>query len=104
MQGYLVALFFVIVTLVFAGCSRQLPATSTDAQTGVEASPAAAKVGQTTKTGQIIQLEGKYYLQQSGQEPLGIDSYNVDLSSSVGKTVTVTGEYSGNTLFVGKLE
>lgn len=104
MQSYLVAFFFLVVTLVFAGCSRQLPASSTETQSGVEASPATAKVGQTTKTGQIIQLDGKLYLQEAGKQPLGIDSYNVDLNSSIGKTVTVTGEYSGNTLFVGKLE
>jgi len=102
MQGYLVAFIFLVMTLVFAGCSRQMPA-ATDTQSSVTASPA-AKVGETTKTGTVIQLDGKYYLQQSGQEPLGIDSYNVDLSTSVGKTVTVTGEYSGNTLFVGKLQ
>lgn len=97
----------VLMTLAFAGCGRQLPAQSTQdtTQSGADVSPSpVVKVGKTTKTGQVIQLGGKYNLQQAGQLPIAIDSYSVNLSTYVGKTVTITGEYSGDTLFVGAIQ
>ena len=106
---YLILGFFSIVFMfAFAGCTKQLPAAqstqnSQSAQTDATPSPA-AKVGQTTKTGQIVKLGDKLYIQEPGQSPLEIDSYNVDLSTYVGKTQTVSGEYSGNTLFVSQVK
>jgi hypothetical protein len=99
------------MTVSFAGCSKQFPAlntqspSTTQTQSGSDLSPSpVTKVGKTTKTGQVIQLGGKYNLQQTGQSPIPIDSYSVDLSTYLGKTVTITGEYSGDTLFVGAIQ
>ncbi len=62
------------------------------------------KVGTTTKTGVISTSNGVFYLQEAGQTPKEIDSYTVELGDYVGQTVTVSGQYSGDTLFVGSVE
>ena len=62
------------------------------------------KVGTTTKTGTITTSNGVFYLQEAGQTPKEIDSYTVELGDYVGETVTVSGQYSGDTLFVGSVE
>lgn len=62
------------------------------------------KVGTTTKTGVISTSNNVFYLQEAGQTPKEIDSYTVELSKYVGKSVTVSGQYSGDTLFVGSVE
>ncbi len=62
------------------------------------------KSGTTTKTGKISKAGSKYFLTVSGQQPQEIDSYGVDLSAFVGKSATVTGQFSGETLFVGQIE
>jgi hypothetical protein len=70
-----------------------------------QAVPAAAeKSGTTTKFGTISSSGGRFYLQEAGQNPLEIDSYVVELSEYVGQTITVSGQYSGDTLFVGSVE
>ncbi len=62
------------------------------------------KVGTTTKTGVISVSSGVFYLQEAGQTPKEIDSYTVELGDYVGQSVTVSGQYSGDTLFVGSVE
>ena len=62
------------------------------------------KVGTTTKTGVISSNGGVFYLQEAGQTPKEIDSYTVELGDYVGQSVTVSGQYSGDTLFVGTIE
>lgn len=62
------------------------------------------KVGTTTKTGVISSNSGVFYLQEAGQTPKEIDSYTVELGDYVGQSVTVSGQYSGDTLFVGAIE
>ncbi|MBU0576058.1 hypothetical protein KJ654_00140 [Patescibacteria group bacterium] len=62
------------------------------------------KRGDTSKTGMITQSGTTFFLNVTGQQAEIIESYAVDLSAYVGQTVTVTGQYSGDTLFVGKVE
>lgn len=62
------------------------------------------KVGDTTKVGKIVKLGEKYAIQETGKQPAEIDSYGVDLSGYVGQKVSITGQYSGDTLFVSKVE
>lgn len=92
-------LLLTALPFLFLGCSvGSTPQTP-------DATPSVQKVGDTTKSGTIVQLSGKYYLQQQGgAQPQPIDSYNINLSSYVNKQVTVTGQYSGDTLFVGKIQ
>jgi hypothetical protein len=90
----------VLFSSLLAGCGL-LPTTTPQSQT---VAPVPEKQGDTIKTGTISVLDSKYYLNAAGQAPVELDSYSVELSVYVGKTVTVTGQYSGDTLFVGKIE
>lgn len=73
--------------------------------TGNTQVPAAdQKVGDTTKTGTITQSGDMFFITVMGQEPEQIESYAVDLKKYVGQTVTVTGQFSGDTLFVGSVK
>lgn len=62
------------------------------------------KKGDTSMTGVISASGDTYLITAPGKAPKGLDSYAVDLKQYVGKTVTVTGQYSGDTLFVSKVE
>lgn len=95
---------FVFSALFFSACTHQnAPATSTQtAPAGQTQTP--TKQGDTTKTGKISKIGEKYFLQESGKQPMEIDSYAVDLSGYVGQAVSVTGQYSGDTLFVGSVQ
>lgn len=62
------------------------------------------KVGTTTKTGIISTTNNVFYLQEAGQTPKEVDSYTVELGDYVGQSVTVSGQYSGDTLFIGSVE
>lgn len=73
-------------------------------QRNAGASDPAAKSGTTTKTGEISKQGDRYYIEEAGQSPKEVDSYAVDLGMYLGQTVTVSGQYSGDTLFVGSVE
>lgn len=93
-----------VAGVVLSGCS--LPGTTPKpASTTTKTAPAAnEKSGDTTKTGVITETGGKFFIKVAGAPvPVSIDSYAVDLATYVGKTVTITGQYSGDTLFVGSI-
>lgn len=95
-----------ITTGLFSACSQainqgSLPATTPDsdvANTAIE-----DKQGSTSFKGVIVEVGGNYFLQKVGQGSEGIDSYSVSLQDYVGRLVTVTGQYSGDTLFVSEI-
>lgn len=96
-----------------AGKTPVAPATSagknnagaSNAGTTKTGAPAATeKSGTTTKTGKISLVGERFYLQEAGSTPKEIDSYVVDLNKYVDQTVTVSGQYSGDTLFVGSVK
>ena len=95
-------------SLVLAGCtatqSTTAPAGSVDSAGQDKPNAAEQKVGDTVITGAISQVGEKYFITVPGQTPKEIESYLVQLPDYVGKTVTITGQYSGDTLFVGKVE
>lgn len=101
MKKLLLAGVVLVAGVAFAGCGQQQNGTTTQAQ---QRATETEKVGDTTKTGVISFTNGRYFLAETGQTPKEIDSYAVDLSAYVGKKVTVTGQYSGDTLFVGSIE
>ncbi len=95
----------VVTGMFFVGCTQKPSDTkqpSTASQT--QQKPTTAKSGDTTKTGKIIKASGKFFLQETGKQPAEIDSYTIDLDAYVNQTITVTGQYSGDTLFIGKIE
>lgn len=96
-------LVVMVSSLFLAGCGATAIKTTPPAKSPPKSAvPAAAqKTGTTTKTGVISNQGGKFFIQVAGKQPEEIDSYTVDLNSYVGQTVTVEGQFSGNTLFVG---
>lgn len=103
-QASLIGLAVVMSGALLTGCSLTT-STSPTSQPATNGAPAAEqKVGDTTKTGSISENSGRFYLNVAGQPPQEIDSYSVDLSGYVGQSVTVTGQFSGNTLFVGSIK
>jgi hypothetical protein len=94
----------VIATSVsFTACITGSDVSKTNNSGG--STPAATeKQGETKKTGMITEINGVFYINQTGQVPEMIESLAVDLSQYVGQEVTVVGQYSGDTLFVGRVE
>ncbi len=97
--------------LVVIGCGVLLGAcvNTTNSTTAGEAeqTPILAveeKRGDTTKSGMLLKKGDTYFIQSPAGEMDEVESYAVELSDFVGKQVTVTGQYSGDTLFVGKIE
>jgi hypothetical protein len=91
----------VCATVFLSGCMDK---SATQTGTSDTKLNAADKVGETTKVGVISKIGEKFYLQEAGQEPKEVESYSVDLSQYVGQNVTVAGQYSGDTLFIGRVE
>jgi hypothetical protein len=87
--------FFVIKNIKSTGLN---PITMTNSNTNTT-----QKIGTITTIGKISSTDGKFYLQEAGQIPREIDSYAIDLTKYVGQTITVSGQYSGDTLFVGSV-
>lgn len=57
-----------------------------------------------TLSGTIIQAGTKFSLSVPDKPLVELDSRQVDLGDYLGKTITVTGQYSGTTLFVSKIQ
>jgi hypothetical protein len=93
--------------MVLAGCTSKTspgPVTAPGSTTQGGAMKAEEKKGDTSMTGMISASGDNYLITAAGKAPKGLDSYAVDLKQYVGKTVTVTGQFSGDTLFVSKVE
>lgn len=89
------------LSLFLVGCSSS--STTTVPSPSPSGSVAATnKKGTTSKTGKLSKV-GNGYLLQSGNQTVGVDSYNIDLNQYVGQQISVSGEYSGDTLFVTKV-
>lgn len=96
---------FLIITLLVSSfmlgaCTGATNSPSTNSSDG----DSSQKQGDTTMSGTIKAAAGKYYLEAMGQTPMEIDSYTFNLADYVGREVTVTGQYSGDTLFVGEIK
>lgn len=93
--------FFIILgtSLFLAGCGAQTPST-----TGAESSPSpTADPGFTRLTGEL-QMNGETGILRTETGDVPVESLKVDLSQHNGRTVTVTGKYSGTTLFVSQIK
>lgn len=60
------------------------------------------KSGFTTLNGTISQ-QGTLFLLQTNSGPVTLQTFELDLSEYAGKTVSVTGKYSGDELFVSEI-
>lgn len=103
MQKLIVVLIF--IAILGGGAYFYINSSKKSANTSVQTQTQnTQKSGVTTKTGVISKAGGGYFIQEKGQEPLEIDSYSLDINSYLNKTVVVSGQYSGDTLFVTNIE
>ncbi len=97
-----------LATVSLAGCTTQskspTPATGSTTQPNTGTVKADQKVGDTTLSGTVTKVGEEYLLSIPGKPSKGLDSYKIKLSEYVGQSVKVTGQYSGDTLFVSKIE
>lgn len=90
-----------IAAVLLSACSLgTAPTTAED----TKPSGAAQKQGDTTKSGTIRKQGTGFSIETSPGKFESIDSLAVDLAAYDGQSVTITGQYSGDTLFVGKVE
>lgn len=88
--------------LLLAGClESKVDTTTTTKSTG---SAIDQKKGDTTLSGTLTKTGDQFTLTAPGQSPKTLDSYKIDLNQYAGKKVKVTGQYSGDTLFVSLIE
>jgi len=87
--------------LVLGGCVKTESTTSTDSETQVPA--AEEKSGDTVKSGMLVKQGTKYYIKSPAGIMDEVESYAVNFSEYENKSVTVTGQYSGDTLFAGSI-
>ncbi len=90
-------ILFFITTLFFGGCS--LLSQSTQAPTVSQ-----KKNINTTLEGTIVQAATGFAIQTGNPNPTRIDSYEVPIQQYLQQNVRVTGQYSGDTLFVDTIE
>lgn len=86
--------------LLFAACAPSTTTTTEEQAPGMTTE----KQGDTTLSGTIVKMEDKYYIQNPSRPQQEVDSYSIDLSTYEGKSVKVTGQFSGTTLFAGQVE
>lgn len=101
MRGVQSAALVVLSALMLGACT--LGTSSTTAE-DASAGAAVQKQGDTTKSGTIRKRGTVFMIETTPGMFESIDSLAVDLSAYEGQLVTITGQYSGDTLFVGKIE
>ena len=102
-----IILIFVVFVVLVGGVFLWIQNAKKDVQKNPPTSSTSAttqKSGTTTKTGLVSSGGGVFYLEEAGQTPKEIDSYAINLADYLGQSVTVSGQYSGDTLFVGSIE
>jgi hypothetical protein len=86
-----------IALFIFSGC--QVQRSMEDNSSDIDAIES-TKQGDTTLTGKIVKSGETFTLVAGDGTQTELDSYKVDLNEFSGQTISVTGQYSGDTLFV----
>ncbi len=96
-----IVLSTVVGGFFLAGC---LPTSSTTSEPQASTNPATTteKSGVTTMRG-TLQVTGKTAVLKTATSNVEVSSYDLDLSTYNGKTVSVTGKFSGDTLFASSI-
>lgn len=84
-------------SLMLGGCSLSNQSTPTPAQQQ-------KKNINTTLEGTVVQTATGFAIQTNAPTPTGIDSYEIPIKNYLQQKVRMTGQYSGDTLFVDKVE
>jgi Protein of unknown function (DUF5818) len=96
MKKSVLILSLLVLVAGLSACSASQSQTNTATPT----SKTTNKSGETNKSGKIIQAGSSFFLETSDGQRQKLDSYNLDLSAYVNQSVTVTGQFSGDDLFV----
>ncbi len=94
----IVVSLLVLSGLLFSGCTNQDSAVKTDDSSGFE-----QKNTTITITGKLTKSGNLYLVTDGSGVAHDVETYSADFDSYLGKTVTVSGQYSGNTLFVSEI-
>ncbi|MEO8581562.1 MAG: hypothetical protein ABI425_03170 [Patescibacteria group bacterium] len=86
--------------LLLAGCQSQ-PTVKSNADT-IQANPT-AREGDSTLSGKVVQSGDTFSLVDSTGKQTELDSYKIDLTPYANKQVSITGQFSGDTLFAAKV-
>lgn len=88
----------IISAVVFSGCQATTPTTSETT------APAEQKSGFTTVTG-MVQANGPTKASiKTTTGTIQVETLSVDFTQYDGQTVTATGKYSGDTLFISEIQ
>ncbi len=91
----------VIFSIVVTGCTQKDVDSSFKITDGASLEE---KSGEFSLTGKISKPGDQYLITQASGEVQELESYTVKLENYVGKTATVVGEFSGNTLFITEIK
>jgi hypothetical protein len=97
-QTFVFLTILTCATLVLSACTK-----NATPSTVASPAPSAEKSGVTILQG-TLQVQGKTAILKSGAKTVALESYDVSFAPYDGKAVTVTGKYSGDTLFVSEIK
>jgi hypothetical protein len=102
MKATLIGILFLIVAaaggFVYLKYFYQAPA-----QTGVYKTAAITKTGELRKTN-VPGSDFTHVLINTSEKSVGVASYSLSLDDYIGKQVSVTGQYSGDTLYADSVQ
>lgn len=104
MSTFKTTLFLIGAAAFIAACTGQ---STDDYSVNYDASSGLAieeKQGDTTLRGTIKAAGSNYFLMLDDGSRIELDSYAITLQDYAEQRVTITGQYSGDTLFVGAIE
>lgn len=93
----------ILMAVFFSGCSL-LPKVNQDVEQEVQMNGLEEKNQVFEISGTVSQTPTGYIVTTPAGKITAIESYSVDFASFVGSSVTLSGEYSGDTFFVTKVE
>ncbi|MFZ5376217.1 MAG: hypothetical protein ACOZAN_00925 [Patescibacteria group bacterium] len=93
-----------VAPIILSACTGSSLATPEKTSGDTEKLKAEQKSGDTTMSGIVSEVGGRFFITAAGSPAKEIESYSVNLGDYVGREVTITGQYSGDTLFVGKIQ
>lgn len=103
MKNILIIGGLIICGLLVSGCSVQDSVNNRDNDLSVIQGEE-AKMGDLTKTGTVVKTADRYYLVETNGNKVEVDSYKYTVAEYEGQTLTVVGQFSGDTLFIGEIQ
>lgn len=95
------AALLVVCAIIFSGCQIQKTIDTNVSETKMLDDP--KKEGDSSISGLLVKVGDTYNIVGVDGKHTEVDSYKIDLSEYVNKQVVLTGQYSGDTLFVGSV-